>query len=64
MKKKTSPEVEKLRADAKLWWRVASAESKARFRRSFDAIERAIAAEEKLVALGEIPPRRPKEFAE
>ncbi len=60
--KKATPEVQKLRDDAKLWWRIARAESKARFGGSLDAMERAIAAEKKLVALGAKPPRRPKGF--
>ncbi len=62
--KKATPEVQKLRDEAKLWWRIASAESKARFGGSFDAMERAIAAEKKLVALGVKPPQRPKDFRE
>lgn len=38
------------------------AETKARFSGRYDALERALAAEKKLVALGETPPRRPKGF--
>lgn len=65
-KKRTSaqPEVQQLRKDARLWWQIARAESKARFSGSFDAMERAIAIEKKLVALGVTPPRRPKGFEE
>ena len=58
----TSPEIQKLRADAKLWWRIARAELKARFRGSADAMDRAIAIEKKIVALGGTPSRRPKDF--
>jgi hypothetical protein len=58
------PEVQQLRKDARLWWKIARAESRARFRGSVDAMERAIAAEKKLVALGVTPPRRPKGFEE
>lgn len=57
-------EVQQLRKDARLWWQIAKAEAKARFRGSFDAMERAIAIEKRLVALGERPPRRPKGFEE
>jgi hypothetical protein len=56
--------VQQLRKDARLWWKIAKAEARARFSGRFDAMERAIAAEEKLIALGETPPRRPKGFEE
>jgi hypothetical protein len=57
-------EVQQLRKDARLWWQIARAESRARFRGSYDAMDRAIAIEKKLVALGVTPPRRPKGFEE
>lgn len=60
----STPEIQQLRKDARLWWQIAKAESKARMGGRFDAMERAIALEKKLVALGVTPPRRPKDFAE
>ena len=59
-----SPEVQQLRKDARLWWQIAKAESRARFGGRTDATERAIALEKKLLALGVTPPHRPKDFAE
>lgn len=56
--------VQQLRKDVRLWWQIAKAESNARFGGRFDAMERALAAEKKLAALGEKPPRRPKGFEE
>lgn len=61
---KADTTVEQLRKDARLWWQIAKAESRAGFRGSADAMDRAIAAEKKLVALGVTPPRRPKGFEE
>lgn len=63
-KRAAAPEIQKLRADARLWWQIAKAEMRAGFGGSVNAMDRAIAAEKKLVALGVTPPRRPKEFAE
>lgn len=60
----TTPEIQKLRQDARMWWRIAQAESKAGFSGSVDAMERAIAAEKQLIALGVPPPRRPKHFVD
>lgn len=61
-KSAATPEVQQLRKDARLWWQIAKAESRARFRGSYNAMERAI--EKKLLALGVTPPHRPKDFAE
>jgi hypothetical protein len=58
-----TPEIQQLHKDARLWWQIAKAEAKARFGGSADAMERAIAIEKKLIALGVTPPRRPKDFA-
>lgn len=62
--KKTTPEIQQLRKDARMWWKIASAEKKAHFRSWVNSFDRAIEIEKKLVALGVTPPRPPKEFAD
>lgn len=62
--KPSSSEVQQLRKEVRVWWKTATALSRAGFSGVGASVDRAIAAEKRLVDLGITPPRRPKYWAD